>query len=333
MYMLKALKISAIFHPSVEFLTSLGTVIVVGYGGFLAFTSGLAVYDIMAFLLYLSLLYAPITALATLIENAQATFAGAERVLAIIDEASAVVDKEDAVEIQQVKGHIKFEDVSFDYIDGVPVFNDISFEARPGQTIALVGPTGVGKTTMINLVARFYDPKSGSITLDGMDLKDISQKSLRNQMSMVLQDTFLFNGSIAQNIAYALPNASLDQIKEAAKIADIYEDIMNMPDGFETEIGERGLRLSGGQKQRLAIARAMINDPKVILADEPTGNLDPSAADEVMNLFRRIVESGCAIVMSTHNIGNIQQYPSRTIRFHNGKVEEIDMKQWLMVNG
>ena len=161
-YMLRALKISAVFHPSVEFLTSLGTVIVVGYGGYLAFTAGLAVQDIVAFLLYLALFYAPITGLATLVENAQSALAGTERVLDILDQSSIIEDKPGATELSAVKGHIIFENVSFNYIDEMPVLQNISFEAKPGQMIALVGPTGVGKTTMIQLAGRFYDPLEGA---------------------------------------------------------------------------------------------------------------------------------------------------------------------------
>ena len=225
---LSALKINAIFHPSVEFLTALGSVIIVGFGGLLAFNMRINAEEVVAFLLYLALFYAPITGLAQLLESAQHSLAGAERVLEIFDTASEVNDSSNAADLPPVKGHICFENVFFHYIKGTPILENISFEVKPGQTIALVGPTGVGKTTIIQLAARFYDPVTGCITIDGHDLRSITQNSLRNNISMVLQDTFLFNGTIAENIAYAKPLASPMEIEEAAKAAGVYDDIMEM---------------------------------------------------------------------------------------------------------
>ncbi|MCL2377354.1 MAG: ABC transporter ATP-binding protein/permease [Defluviitaleaceae bacterium] len=304
-YMLKALKLSAVFHPSVEFLTSLGTVIVVGYGGYLAFSAGLPVQDIVAFLLYLTLFYAPITGLATLIENAQSSLAGAERVLELLDESTTVADKPDATDLPPVKGHITFEDVSFHYIDGVPVLQNISFEAKPGQMIALVGPTGVGKTTMIQLAARFYDPTSGHITVDGHDLRNVTQNSLRNQISMVLQDTFLFSGTIAENIAYAQPRATEGEIHNAAKIAGIYDDIMDMPDGFATQVGERGIRLSGGQKQRIAIARAVLRNSPILILDEATASVDMQTEAQIQAAIQSLSGSRTIIAIA-HRLSTIR---------------------------
>ena len=304
-YMLKALKLSAVFHPSVEFLTALGTVIVVGYGGYLAFSAGLPVQDIVAFLLYLTLFYAPITGLATLIENAQSSLAGAERVLELLDQSSAIADKPDATDLPAVKGHIVFENVSFHYIDGVPVLSNISFEAEPGQMIALVGPTGVGKTTMTQLTARFYDPTEGRITVDGHDLRDVTQNSLRNQISMVLQDTFLFSGTIAENIAYARPSATQQEVADAAKTAGIYGDIMDMPQGFATEVGERGIRLSGGQKQRIAIARAVLRNSPILILDEATASVDMQTEAQIQAAIQSLSGSRTIIAIA-HRLSTIR---------------------------
>ena len=303
--MLAALKINAIFHPSVEFLTSLGTVIVVGFGGFLAFQAKLNAEEVVAFLLYLSLFYAPITGLAQLLENAQHSLAGAERVLEIFDTASEVTDKPGAAELPPAQGHICFENVSFRYLEETPVLDDISFEVRPGQTLALVGPTGVGKTTIIQLAARFYDPQTGRITIDGRDLRDLTQNSLRNQISMVLQDTFLFNGTIAENIAYAKPSASPEEIVDAAKTAGVYEDIMEMPDKFDTETGERGVRLSGGQKQRISIARAVLRNAPVLILDEATASVDMQTEAQIQAAIAKMRGSRTIIAIA-HRLSTIR---------------------------
>jgi ABC-type multidrug transport system fused ATPase/permease subunit len=303
--MLGALKINAIFHPSVEFLTALGAVIVVGFGGLLAFQGQMDAEEVVAFLLYLALFYAPITGLAQLLENAQLSLAGAERVIEILDTASEVSDRPGAAELPPSQGHVRFENVNFRYLEESPVLEDISFEVKPGQTVALVGPTGVGKTTIIQLVARFYDPQSGCITIDDRDLKDLTQNSLRNQISMVLQDTFLFNGTIAENIAYAKPSASPFEIEEAAKTAGVYDDIMEMPDKFDTETGERGIRLSGGQKQRLSIARAVLRDAPVLILDEATASVDMQTEAQIQAAIARM-RGKRTIIAIAHRLSTIR---------------------------
>jgi ABC-type multidrug transport system fused ATPase/permease subunit len=272
--LLYALKISGIFHPSVEFLTAVGTVVVVGFGGYYAFHGSINVADIVGFLLYLSLFYAPITNVAQLIENAQQAFAGAERVIEILDTPQPVKDAENAVAIKDVTGRLEFEHVSFSYSDSVPVLTDISFKVEPGQMIAFVGATGVGKTTLTQLISRFFDPTAGRILLEGRDIRTITQESLHRNIAMVFQDTFLFNGTIAENIAFAKPDSSQQQIEQAAIVARIHDDIMEMPDKYETRVGERGMRLSGGQKQRVAIARAVLCNAPILILDEATASVD-----------------------------------------------------------
>lgn len=272
--MVRALFKSGIFQPSVEFLTSLGTVIVVGIGGYLAYLGQISISYIVGFLFYLGLFYAPITGLTQLLEQAQQALAGAERVIEILDTPIEIKTEVNAVPLEACEGAISFENVSFHYNKGIPILKRISFEAKPGQFVALVGPTGVGKTTMVKLAARFYDPVSGVVRLDGHDLRDITLESLRRHISFVPQDTFLFNCTIAENIAFARPEVPLDEIINAAKIARIHDDIMMMPNGYETMTGERGVMLSGGQKQRIAIARAVICGAPVLILDEATSSVD-----------------------------------------------------------
>lgn len=272
--MLKALKVSAIFHPSVEFISALGTILVAGFGGWMAYQGRLRVSDIVAFLLYLSLFYTPVTGLANLLENMQQSLAGAERVLDILDAPIEIVDQPGAKPLENVQGDIVFEHVSFAYRSDNPVLQDVSFHCQPGSMLALVGPTGVGKTTLTQLISRFYEPDQGRILIDGNDIANVTLQSLRSAISPVLQDIFLFNGTVAENIGYARPTATRSEIEEAARAANIHRDIMQMPDGYDTAIGERGIRLSGGQKQRLAIARAILRQSPIIVLDEATASVD-----------------------------------------------------------
>jgi ABC-type multidrug transport system fused ATPase/permease subunit len=195
--------------------------------------------------------------------------------------------------------------VSFRYLEEAPVLEEINFEVKPGQTLALVGPTGVGKTTIIQLAARFYDPVAGTVTIDGHDLRDVTQNSLRNQISMVLQDTFLFNGTIAENIAYAKPTASLGEIEEAARIAGVYGDIMDMPGKFDTQTGERGVRLSGGQKQRISIARAILRDAPVLILDEATASVDMQTEAQIQEALARMRKNRTIIAIA-HRLSTIR---------------------------
>ncbi len=303
---LKALIMANFFHPAVEFFSSAGTVIVVGFGGWLAYHNGLEVADIVAFLLYLGLFYAPISGLAQLLEGMQSAYAGAERVIAVFDAEQDIKDAPGAVPIPPVKGSIEFRNVSFRYEAESPVLQNVSFSCEAGRMVALVGPTGVGKTTLTQLVGRYYDPDEGSVLLDGHDIRTVTVASLREHIAPVLQDTYLFNGTLAENIAYSKPGASREEIVEAAKAANIHETILNMPDGYETQVGERGLRLSGGQKQRVAIARAILRRAPVIILDEATASVDTETEREIQAAIAGLQKRHTVIAIA-HRLSTIRR--------------------------
>ncbi len=329
--MLHALKISAIFHPSVEFISSIGTILVVGFGGYLAYRQEVRVEDIVAFLLYLSLFYGPITGMANLLENMQQSMAGAERVIAVLDTPCEIVDKKDAVPLQNVSGDICFDNVSFSYGDGVPVLKNVSFHCQPGKMLALVGPTGVGKTTLTQLISRFYEPTEGHIFIDRHDIADVTLDSLRKNISPVLQDTFLFNGTIAENIGYAVPEAGIDEIMEAAKAANIHEAILAMPDGYDTLVGERGLRLSGGQKQRVAIARAILRKSPIIILDEATASVDVETEQQIQKSISQITGNHTIIAIA-HRLSTIRN-ADKILVIENGRITEEGTHEELVTLG
>ena len=318
--MLYALNLSAIFHPSVEFLTATGTVIVVAFGGYLAYLGQLEVSEIVAFMLYLSLFYVPITGIANLLEQLQHALAGAERVIEMLDYPVAIKDNQNAVTLTDAKGRIEFDNVSFSYIPEAPVLEDVSLTIEPGQMVAFVGPTGVGKTTMTQMVSRFYDPTKGSVRMDGIDLKDISLLDLRNHIAVVLQDTFLFSGTVGENIAFARPGCSKKEIEEAAKIARIHGDIMEMPLGYDTVVGERGARLSGGQKQRIAIARAVICRAPVLILDEATASVDVQTESDIQQAIQEL--SGTrTIIAIAHRLSTVRK-ADQIFVFEEGKITQ-----------
>jgi ATP-binding cassette subfamily B protein len=303
---LKALLLSAIFQPSIEFFTSIGTVIVVAFGGFLAVRNQLSIADIIGFLMYLSMFYAPIAVLARVTEEYQQAVAGAERIFEVLDEEPDIKNSPNAIAFKKVTGLIVYDNVSFSYDKDTNILSDISFQIQPGQMIAFVGPTGVGKTTVISLLARFYEPTSGRITIDGFDLKDVTLESLHDNISIVLQDVFLFNGSIAENIGYGCVNADHEDIVNAAKTACIDDFIQSLPDGYDTYIGERGVRLSGGQKQRLSIARAVLRNSPILIFDEATAAVDVETEAEIQKAILGLVGSRTVIVIA-HRLSTVRR--------------------------
>lgn len=328
---LRALKKSAIFHPGIELFSSMGMVIVVGFGGWLSWQGRMNVADIIAFLMYLTLFYQPITHLARVAEDVQTALAGAERVLQVLDSEPDVADRPGAVTIDRTDGAIEFDHVDFAYQQDIAVLKNVSFKASPGQMVALVGPTGVGKTTMISLLARFYEPTAGRILIDGYDITQLTLHSLREQISIVLQDVFLFHGTVEENIAYGLGQATHEDVIRAAQIARAHDFIMELPQEYQTLVGERGIRLSGGQKQRLAIARAVLRDKPILILDEATASVDTETETEIQRAIQALVGSRTILVIA-HRLSTVRR-ADQILVLEKGRVVESGNHGQLLAQG
>ncbi len=324
--------VTGFLSPSLEFCTACGTVIVIAFGGYLATKGYVGAADIVGFILYLSLFYTPIAALAQTTESIQNAIAGADRVLQVLDAESDVQEAPDAKPLTECDGSLEFKNVSFHYTAESPVLKEISFRAEPGQMIALVGPTGVGKTTLVNLIERFYDPVSGTILVGGEDISKLTLRSLRSQISMVLQDVFLFNGTIADNIAYGVESATREEIISAAKAACADSFISSFPDGYDTVVGERGVRLSGGQKQRISIARAVLRDAPILILDEATASVDVETEAEIQKAISALTGNRTIIVIA-HRLSTVQRADQILVLEHGSIVERGTHDELVNANG
>jgi len=281
-----AARIVAFNTPLMVFLIGAPTALVLWYGGRQVIAGNLTVGGIVQFIMYLGMLAMPIRALGMVTNMYSRSMSAGERIFEILDTKSQVKDKPDAVVLDKLKGRVAFEDVSFSYAENAPALHSINFSVEPGQLVALVGASGSGKSTIINLILRFYDVSGGRITMDGIDIRDIALSSLRKNIGTAQQDVFLFSTTIRNNIAYGMPDATIEQVTAAAKAAQIHDFIMSLPDGYETWVGERGHTLSGGEKQRVTIARAILKNPSVLILDEITSSVDA----ETERLIRKAVD-------------------------------------------
>lgn len=291
----------------IEFCGSIGALVVIWFGARMVVRDhSLTPEDIVAFLLYLSMFYGPITQAGNIVEAIQTSLAGADRVFEVLETEPDIKDRPKAHGLPKVSGEIAFENVSFYYNPGEMILEDINFRVRPGETLALVGPTGVGKTTIASLIPRFYDPVAGRILIDGHDLREVKLESLRRQISLVLQDVFLFNGTIADNIQYGAPAASEAALMEAARHARAHDFIRQFPDGYQTPIGERGVKLSGGQKQRLAIARALLCQTPILILDEATSAVDSETEAQIQEALRELIQNRTTIIIA-HRLSTVRE--------------------------
>jgi ATP-binding cassette, subfamily B, bacterial len=303
---LSALKLMATFQPFVEFTSSLGTLIVIYLGGRLALQGSLPVADLVAFFLYLQSFYAPVQNLSSAWEAIQSSLAGADRVAGLIAEPHEPQNMRGAEPVSgQVNGEFIFKNVSFEYTPGVAVLENISLTIPARSVAALVGPTGVGKTTLVSLIPRFYDVTGGSITLDGRDLRDYTLDSLRKQVSIVLQDVFLFYGTVRENLLFGRPEAGEAEMVSAAQAANAHEFIMELSQGYDTLIGERGVKLSGGQKQRLSIARAILKDAPILILDEATSSVDTGTELLIQQALERLMQGRTTLIIA-HRLSTVR---------------------------
>jgi ATP-binding cassette subfamily B protein len=297
---LKAQSLKMKLSPVVEIIVAIGTCLMLGFGARLVMAGKLTPGELVLFLFYLGKMYKPMRDLSKMTNTVSKASVGFERIREILESESKVRDLARARRAPAFKGKIEFERVSFGYDKEEPIIQDVSFTVEPGQVAAFVGPTGAGKTTIINLIARFYDPLSGRIKIDGTDIREFKLRSLRSQISFVLQDTLLFRAPVWQNIAYGRPESSRAEIMRAAELANADEFIKEMPEGYDTMVGERGVTLSGGQRQRIAIARAMIRQTPILILDEPTSGLDAQSELAVIDALDRLMKDKTSIVIAHH---------------------------------
>mgnify|MGYP001036733290 CR=1 FL=1 len=317
---LTAARLFAVFPASVELISAVGTCVVLWYGGLQAALGTITIGTIVAFMSYLTMFFRPLLQLSVFYTNFQSAMAGAERMFELIDAPMDIAEKSDAIELGTLRGEISFEDVSFGYDPRFPVLNNISLRIASNETLAIVGPTGAGKTTLINLVCRFYDPTSGSIRVDGYDLRDVKLQSLHRQIGLVLQEPFLFAGSVKENIRYSRPEASDNTVIQAAKAVGAHDFIERLPEGYDTIIREGATNLSIGQRQLISFARALLADPRILIMDEATSSVDPYTELLIRRALEKLLKNRTSLIIA-HRLSTVRN-ADRIIVLNEGRIVE-----------
>lgn len=314
--------------PLFSFIAGIGTLLIWYNGGQSVIHNELQLGTLMALIAYLTMLFGPLQWVSQMINWASNALAAADRVFEIMDTPSEVPDVKDPAVIGTIEGHVRFDKVTYGYEKHHPVIKDINLDVEAGEMIGLVGHSGAGKSTFINMICRFYDTDEGSISIDGIDLRRISQSDLRRQIGVVLQETFLFDGTIAENIAYSKPNATPIEIMQAAKIANAHDFIVRLPDGYDTRVGERGHRLSGGEKQRVSIARAIIHDPRILILDEATASVDTETERQIQEAITRLIKGRTTFAIA-HRLSTLRN-ANRLVVLERGKIVEVGTHEELL---
>jgi len=325
---LASVRVRAFFIPLIAFLIGLGTIVIFWYGGTEAINGTLTIGALVAFSAYLAMLVMPMRFLGFFVSGYQLSMAAGDRVFGIMDADPDIKERPNAITLPKLQGHVRFDNVSFSYGEGKRILRNINLEVKPGETVALLGETGSGKSTIIRLIPRFYDVISGKITVDGHDVREVKLKSLREQIGIVSQETFLFTLSIKENIAYGKPKATMKEIVEAAKAARAQEFISALPDGYDTRVGERGVTLSGGQQQRIAIARALLSNPKILIFDDSTSSVDVETEYEIQRALQALLKNRTTFVI-TQRVSTIRN-ANKIVILENGEVAEEGTHETLM---
>ncbi len=319
------------FHSSTEFFLCSLNVLIVGIGGYFVMRGSMDHRDLLTFTLYISSFVSPMRKLSSFSEMFANGFAGLNRFVSIMRMEPTVQDQENAIELTEVQGQIDVEQVSFAYDGDLDVLHDVSLHIQPGETVAIVGPSGGGKSTLCQLIPRFYDVSSGSISIDGHDIREVTQRSIHENIGIVQQEVFLFADTIFENIRYGCPHASYEEVMEAAKKAEIYDDILAMPNGFDTYVGERGTLLSGGQKQRVAIARIFLKNPPILILDEATSALDSVTEAKIQRAFDTLAQGRTTLIIA-HRLSTIRA-ARRIISISDGVITECGSHEQLLAAG